>query len=126
ETISKLDLSKVGRTNLYHSDEEGRLIDEAICRIKEALQRVQEDKRALTLREKALRSDLDRYLSARAPIKRLPDNVLCNIFELLCQDELPAAIPLLCIPPQITISHVCSTWRQLMLDTPAFWCSIRL
>ncbi|KAM6494062.1 hypothetical protein JOM56_010423 [Amanita muscaria] len=126
ETISKLDLSKVGRTNLYHSDEEGRLIDEAICRIKEALQRVQEDKRALILREKALRSDLDRYLSARAPIKCLPDNVLCNIFELLCQDELLAAIPLLWIPPQITISHVCSAWRQLMLDTPAFWCSIRL
>ncbi|KAM6496328.1 hypothetical protein JOM56_009034, partial [Amanita muscaria] len=96
--------------------------------MKEALQRVREEKRTIVLREKALRSELDRYLSARAPIKRLPDNVLCNIFELLCQDGLSAAIPLssLLLHPQITISHVCSTWRQLMLAIPALWCNVRL
>ncbi|KIL60957.1 hypothetical protein M378DRAFT_873250 [Amanita muscaria Koide BX008] len=128
KTSPEFELSKVGRTNIYHSEEEKRLIDEAICRTKEALQCVRDEKRTIVLREKAIQSELDRYLSAGAPIKRLPDNVICNIFELLCQDGLSAAIPLSSsfTPPQITISHVCSTWRQLMLTIPALWCNIRL
>ncbi|KAM6490399.1 hypothetical protein JOM56_014163 [Amanita muscaria] len=124
KTPSTFDLSKIGRTNLYYPDEERRLIHEAICRTEEALQRVRAEKRALTPQEDALQSDLERCLSAHAAIKRLPDNVLCNIFESYCQDASPVNIPLFRVPPQITISHVCSAWRQLVLDIPAFWCSI--
>ncbi|KAM6493206.1 hypothetical protein JOM56_011340 [Amanita muscaria] len=114
-----LNLSEIGKTNYdYHSEEEKHLIRDTIRCTNEALQ-------CLALREKALKSDLERYHIALAPIKQLPCNILYCIFELHCQDELPVHLPFQRPnPPQITLSHVCSAWRRAMLNFPKLWSDI--
>ncbi|KIL59253.1 hypothetical protein M378DRAFT_85313, partial [Amanita muscaria Koide BX008] len=114
-----LNLSEIGKTNYdYHSEEEKQLIRDTIRCTNEAIQ-------CLALREKALKSDLERYHIALAPIKQLPCNILYCIFELRCQDELPVHLPFQWPnPPQITLSHVCSAWRRAMLNFPKLWSDI--
>ncbi|KIL70528.1 hypothetical protein M378DRAFT_34573, partial [Amanita muscaria Koide BX008] len=65
-------------------------------------------------------------LNALAPIKHLSYDVLCHIFDLHCKDSLPVTFPLNhklreLVPPQITLSHVCSAWREIILNVPTVW-----
>ncbi|KZV99800.1 hypothetical protein EXIGLDRAFT_762263 [Exidia glandulosa HHB12029] len=48
-------------------------------------------------------------LACRAPVNRLPVDVLLTVFAFL---------PL---PNLITVSHVCFHWRSITLDTPTLW-----
>ncbi|KIL66399.1 hypothetical protein M378DRAFT_160851 [Amanita muscaria Koide BX008] len=63
---------------------------------------------------------------APSPIYRLSADVLRSIFELYCQVELHVTFPLRFSPPQFVLCQVCSAWRQIMLDNPAFWNKIRI
>ncbi|KAM6501906.1 hypothetical protein JOM56_001883 [Amanita muscaria] len=56
-----------------------------------------------------------------SPISGVPADVLCSIFELYCQVELPVYFPPCYSPPQLIASQVCSVWRQIMLGNPIFW-----
>ncbi|KAM6501924.1 hypothetical protein JOM56_001901 [Amanita muscaria] len=60
------------------------------------------------------------------PIHQLPDDVLCYIFTLRCQEKTDAAAVRLPfdhsnIAPQITISYVCSVWRHVILSMSSLW-----
>ncbi|KAM6490405.1 hypothetical protein JOM56_014169 [Amanita muscaria] len=116
-------LSEVGKTNYYyHTEEEKQLIRDTIRCTTEALRRLEIKKMPIVLRERELKSDLERYLIATAPIKQLPCDVLCFVFELHCQDEPPLLFQ--SKPAQVTLSHVCSAWRRAMLDFPKLWNNI--
>ncbi|KAM6496304.1 hypothetical protein JOM56_009010 [Amanita muscaria] len=64
-------------------------------------------------------------------ILRSTPDVLCHIFELHCKDSPPVTFPLNHklwepVPPQIILSHVCSAWRDIILNVPTVWSSIRI
>lgn len=117
-------LSEVGKTNHYHSEEEKQLIRDTVRCANEALKCLEIEKSAILLRETVLKSDLERYRVALSPIKQLPCDIIYCIFEMHCQNELPANLPFRSKPPQITLSHVCLAWRRVMLDFPKFWSNI--
>ncbi|KAM6489018.1 hypothetical protein JOM56_015530 [Amanita muscaria] len=127
-------ISDVGRTSRCESEEERQEINESTCCAKEASQLLLEEKQAFARREEDPKSEIERgviALNALSPIKRLSDDVLCHIFELHCKDSLPVTFPLNHqvwgpAPPQITLSHVCSAWREIVLDVSTFWSSIRI
>src|SRR6266550_981180 len=62
-----------------------------------------------------------------SPVGNVPSEVLSHIF-VLCSCDYP--VPLLYrrweIPHQVTISHVCSRWRQVALSTGALWSNVRI
>ncbi|KIL66398.1 hypothetical protein M378DRAFT_387925 [Amanita muscaria Koide BX008] len=66
------------------------------------------------------------YTHPPSPIYRLPADVLHTIFELYCEVELHVDFPLRFSPPQFIVSQTCSVWRQIVLDTPAFWNKITI
>ncbi|KIL58975.1 hypothetical protein M378DRAFT_27268 [Amanita muscaria Koide BX008] len=126
------DISGVGRTSRWESEEERQEINESTCGVKEAPQLL--DQKQAIVRREGLKSETERgviALNALSPIKRLSNDVLCHIFELHCKDSLPVTFPLDhevwgLAPPQITLSRVCSAWREIMLDVPTFWRSVRI
>ncbi|KAF8326464.1 hypothetical protein F5887DRAFT_1197179 [Amanita rubescens] len=62
-----------------------------------------------------------------SPIGNVPSEVLSHIF-VLCSCDYP--VPLLYhqweVPHQVTISHVCSRWRQVALSTGVLWSNVRI
>ncbi|KAM6492567.1 hypothetical protein JOM56_012291 [Amanita muscaria] len=139
-TAPASDIFDVRRTS--PSEEERQEINESTCCAKEASQLSLEEKHAIAVivRREDLKSEIERgvmALNALSPINQLSDDVLCHIFKLHCRDSLPVTLPLPVKkkhkhqiwgspPPQITLSHVCSAWREIILDVPTFWSSIRI
>ncbi|KAM6492566.1 hypothetical protein JOM56_012290 [Amanita muscaria] len=127
-TAPASDIFDVRRTSpCYESEEESQEINESTCCAKEASQLLLEEKHIIARREEDLKSETEYgviALNALSPIKQLSNDVLCHIFELHCKDSLPQVWgpP----PPQITLSHVCSAWREIILDVRTFWSSIRI
>ncbi|RDB19139.1 hypothetical protein Hypma_014263 [Hypsizygus marmoreus] len=69
-------------------------------------------------------AQLQRLRAAVAPHKRLPTELLSYIFHLSTEDEF-FNIPLGPEPtPPWTLRHVCSRWRNIVLDDRNFWSSI--
>ncbi|KAM6499207.1 hypothetical protein JOM56_004715 [Amanita muscaria] len=133
-TAPASNISDVRRTSRCNeSEEERQEINESTHCAKEASQLLLEEKQAIAGCEEDLKSEIERGLNALSPIKQLSDDVLCHIFELHCKDSLPVAFPLnhpvwgpRPPPGQYTLSHVCSAWREIILDVPTFWNSIRI
>lgn len=62
-----------------------------------------------------------------SPIRNVPSEVLSHIFLLSgCDYPVPLPYRRWEVPRQITISHVCSRWRQVALNTGALWSSVRI
>ncbi|KZV81826.1 hypothetical protein EXIGLDRAFT_755337 [Exidia glandulosa HHB12029] len=47
-----------------------------------------------------------------ASTANLPNEVLCMIWQLLCVED------------RVKVSHVCSSWRSLAIDTPRLWAEL--
>ena len=66
-----------------------------------------------------------RYIIALAPHNHslLPNKVLSHIFVLLALDHGPVKFPIIKdnAPPQMALSHVCSHWRRVVLQTLRLW-----
>lgn len=52
-----------------------------------------------------------------------PEDVLRFIFDLVCR-LMPHSKILILVSPLLTLSHVCSTWRRIILDMPQLWARI--
>ncbi|KAF8337220.1 hypothetical protein F5887DRAFT_557003, partial [Amanita rubescens] len=69
----------------------------------------------------------DHSIDFPSPIRNVPSEVLSHIF-VLCSCDYP--VPLLYrqweVPHQVTISHVCSRWRQVALSTGVLWSNVRI
>ena len=53
-----------------------------------------------------------------APVSQLPPEIIIKIFELVKQEYESLK--------WITVSHVCRSWRDIMLDTASFWTTLPL
>jgi hypothetical protein len=62
-----------------------------------------------------------------SPIGNVPSEVLSHIFVLCsCDYSVPLLYRRWDVPHQVTISHVCSRWRQVALSTGALWSNVRI
>lgn len=77
---------------------------------------------------KNLKVTTARIQNSRAPVSRLPADVLSLIFEE-CHQSNPQWTGVLCLlgqlPIEVRLSHVSSQWRAVALATPSLWSSIR-
>ncbi|KAM6489593.1 hypothetical protein JOM56_014915 [Amanita muscaria] len=56
----------------------------------------------------------------------LPREIICFIFSILCAEKIPIPHKQEMTPPQITVSHVCSNWREIALATPTIWNDVEI
>ncbi|KAG7089958.1 hypothetical protein E1B28_011583 [Marasmius oreades] len=76
-------------------------------------------------RERAyLQRYIDEYRTLLSPIRKLPPEILTEIFSLHCQ--APSWLRRPVIAPPMIIAQTCSFWRQLALDTPLLWASFHV
>jgi hypothetical protein len=54
-----------------------------------------------------------------SPLSTVPNELLSHIFVLLCSCSDPIGVPY-----QVTISQVCSRWRQIALNTGTLWSNV--
>ncbi|KAI4526897.1 hypothetical protein K525DRAFT_264660 [Schizophyllum commune Loenen D] len=64
-------------------------------------------------------SQLDIHRSILAPIRRLPIEILSHIFSLVVRES-----PLRTLQVATTISHVCTTWRNVARRHAALWTKV--
>ncbi|KAJ7453195.1 hypothetical protein FB451DRAFT_987774, partial [Mycena latifolia] len=94
--------------------------------------RVQQTLRGIFAERRKIQAYIDGCRSVFAPIRRMPPEVLCEIF--LSYSEFPferskdepetREIKQLSKWNMLLISHVCAQWRTLVLGTPKFWSDI--
>ncbi|KAJ7936098.1 hypothetical protein B0H13DRAFT_1853792 [Mycena leptocephala] len=60
---------------------------------------------------------LDPEHNAKVPISRLPPDIVADIFLLMCERSVAEYSWIAC-------SHVCLSWRRIVLDTPLLWSHI--
>lgn len=74
-----------------------------------------------------LKARAARIQNAKAPVARLPPDVLVMVFEE-CRHMNPQWTGVLSLlrqlPVEVRLSHVCSQWRAVALSTPNLWSSI--
>ncbi|KAJ7216382.1 hypothetical protein GGX14DRAFT_604528 [Mycena pura] len=81
-----------------------------------------------------LQSYYDDCQSIFAPIRRLPNEILAEIFSLFCDPfspERPAPplltdMELLAHSWLLAVSQVCSRWHSIIMDTPTLWSACEL
>ena len=79
---------------------------------------------ALENKRRSVHKRLDAYNSLVSPIRMVPCEILRRIFSLICEDNSSTIGPNdICIPP-LTLSRVCSTWRDIVMDYPALWSNL--
>ncbi|KAF8338623.1 hypothetical protein F5887DRAFT_505476 [Amanita rubescens] len=106
-----VDLSSIGRTNRIYSEEEEAYIRNILL--------------ASRQQKEELVDLIDRCEVALAPHKKLPPDVLRSIFHAC--NETRVEFPLSMLDTDLRlfhITHVCSAWRQLALETPALWSDV--
>ncbi|KAF8346070.1 hypothetical protein F5887DRAFT_1282072 [Amanita rubescens] len=118
----QLDVSSIGRANGLHSEEEQLYIRNVLLAAEVLLQSGTVDG-DLRRREETV-DVIGRCKIALAPHKRLPPDVLRSIFHFC--GEARIQFPLKHLPLLCRITHVCSAWRQLALETPALWNGISI
>ncbi|PFH46870.1 hypothetical protein AMATHDRAFT_50727 [Amanita thiersii Skay4041] len=121
------DVRDIGHSNRVYSEEE-------ICSIKDfangmegEILRLDDMIARLYMKRESFVRELDRCRVALAPHRMLPTDILRYIF-LLCVEEdagqgwIPIPLHHMSDPPiQIILSHVCSFWRQVALNTTGLW-----
>ncbi|KAF8635354.1 hypothetical protein AX17_003938 [Amanita inopinata Kibby_2008] len=125
--ISKLDFSNANY-ELY-SEKEKHKIQKSAVNVEKDLEVVNATMDQLHEQQQTLSRNLTYYKAAVAPHKRLPDDVLREIFIACARSRGTVQFPL-CVNgrhiPQLTLSHVCSTWRRVALSTGELWGNVNI
>jgi hypothetical protein len=102
----------------------------AMIQKREALRSIKREIAQLVEKEKRIEEDLVRFCDALAPHNHnvLPNEIPGHVFIQVTQDHESVHFPIRKgnIPPQLTISHVCSHWRRVALGTAELWSNTRL
>ncbi|THU78254.1 hypothetical protein K435DRAFT_700448, partial [Dendrothele bispora CBS 962.96] len=74
------------------------------------------------------KSEIQRYSDERrnllSPIRKLPTEILGEIFAASCRDNgllIRSALKDKISAPTLVLSHVCSLWRNFVISTPSLW-----
>ncbi|KAG7440585.1 uncharacterized protein BT62DRAFT_822915, partial [Guyanagaster necrorhizus] len=62
---------------------------------------------------------LAKYRYFIAPIRRVPNEILSEIFSFTCAD-MSDSVDIVSGAPWV-LSHVCSLWRSICLSSPRLW-----
>jgi hypothetical protein len=114
-----LNLSKVGRSNGLHSAAEEAVIQQALIAAEQA--RITTEQKLAELTDQ-----VTRYKIALAPHKKLPEDVLREIFNLVCHDQILSLEDEDENNDVIQLSHVCSAWRRVALNIPRLWADVNI
>ncbi|KIK54983.1 hypothetical protein GYMLUDRAFT_106902, partial [Collybiopsis luxurians FD-317 M1] len=107
----------------------GQLIDEAEEDRKkyvEELERLQMAAAQLANKQKTLDAYIADLRCAVAPIRKMPPELLGEVFKSLCCGSTGTNVVTKKDPylQTVVLSHVCSRWRTIVQSMPALWSSI--
>ncbi|KAJ7168662.1 hypothetical protein C8R46DRAFT_1350259 [Mycena filopes] len=92
--------------------------------VDEEIQSLERTLTELKTRRAVLATDIDAHLALLSPVRRLPDDILREIFvsslpsthnAIMAEREAP-----------LLICHVCSGWRSIAFTTPRLWSSLHV
>ncbi|KAJ8083001.1 hypothetical protein PM082_008862 [Marasmius tenuissimus] len=91
---------------------------------KTELTSIQENLAELQSRKAKLENFISQHLALKSPIRRIPEDILREVFEMcLPEDRLPARelaeAPLL-------LTTVCRSWRAVAVSTPTLWNAVQI
>lgn len=66
------------------------------------------------------RREYGQLYNSRSVFSKLPKEIVILIFDILVAEGRATGVPLYPLP-EVTVSHVCSRWRQLALSTASLW-----
>ncbi|PFH49029.1 hypothetical protein AMATHDRAFT_49059 [Amanita thiersii Skay4041] len=123
------DIVGIGESNRSYSDVQIHEITQLAAGVKDQLHLVDKKIASLHTKRDVLSKQLYGCKAALAPHKRLPANILKDIFRLSVED-----MPIICLPKersrdmriQICLSHVCTRWRRIMLTAPSLWTNLKV
>ncbi|KAF9061200.1 hypothetical protein BDP27DRAFT_1338516 [Rhodocollybia butyracea] len=109
------------------------MYDSEVARLQEQIMVIQAEKQQLETQHARIRSFL-------SPMRRLSNEILLDIFEYVCEENLLQSYPwfsnkrplieltspVITYLPTMAISSVCSLWRVLALSSPSLWANIRV
>lgn len=66
------------------------------------------------------------HIALVAPIRRLPDEILAEIFNLTVDDRRLSDRSFRCHLQPLVLGQICRHWREVSLSTPAIWSQIEI
>ncbi|THU97329.1 hypothetical protein K435DRAFT_68715 [Dendrothele bispora CBS 962.96] len=113
------------RENIAHSTPESlEIVVQDIAWFDAEIQRLKDTVEKLEQQRLNARKHRDLILASFAPINRAPTEVLAEIFNLYCEDEI-LDMPLMGYThPADLLSVVCFRWRNTVENTPKLWSHI--
>lgn len=114
-----MDLANVQAVNPSHVGSNTRSTRSVMRQKRETLKSINDEIVQLVQKKRRLEKDL----GATYNHDILPNEILGQIFILVAQNHGPVVFPIYNtnFPPQLTITHVCSHWRQVALRTSELW-----
>lgn len=83
-----------------------------------------EAKPSKLLEKEQIQARIDSYRLALSPARLLPPELVSEIF--LLSSPLETIFPLDPMDPRLTLSHICSGWRQVALGTRKLWSDVSI
>ncbi|KAF5343342.1 hypothetical protein D9758_014181 [Tetrapyrgos nigripes] len=105
------------RKSLHEAECDVRRYDDEIRRMEARIVSLRNEQQAILFR-------VDQYRSLLAPIRKVPPEVLGNIFTLCCSVESKIAERI--DSPPIRLSQVCAGWRELAMTTAPLWARLNI
>ncbi|KAM6497372.1 hypothetical protein JOM56_007845 [Amanita muscaria] len=99
---------------------------QSIAKAEAELQRIETDIARLLERRETVTDNLSQLKTTLVIHRILPREIIHHIFSILCAERISIPHKWHKTPSQITVSHVCSKWRQIALTTPAFWNDVEI
>jgi F-box-like len=114
-------LLQLSRTNAAPSDEEAADMRRHLPILEEELRHLDVQLAVLRTNRERLTNQINRCRAALAPHKRLPPELIREIFLFSTAEH--ATFPLVdgAKECRLIVSQVCSTWRKVAFDTPTLW-----
>ncbi|KAF8631991.1 hypothetical protein AX17_004936 [Amanita inopinata Kibby_2008] len=123
-----IDLSDCDVNAEHYSDRETDMIRQSLSHEKENLRRVEAQIAHLLRKQQVITDRIRRCDAALAPHKKLPEEILREIFCLCAAERVtfPLSWKGKNGPGQLVISQVCTPWRRIVLNIPELWSSIEV
>ncbi|KAM6489601.1 hypothetical protein JOM56_014923 [Amanita muscaria] len=95
--------------------------------VRQSIAKAEAELQRLLDRGEKVTKNLSQFKKTLVIHRILPRETISRVFSMLCAETV-VSIPYKqhMVPPQITVSHVCSKWREIALATPALWNDVEI